>query len=191
MMKIRNLFILILIVVLVVVYYLVASDYMRQNDQKANLETQVAEATAALALVPQPPADLAERLAAAQDNLDAESASFNIDTNSTRILNMILKVAADNKVKAIPLVTQPWVLENTSNQSYSVFHLDIAATGTYPQLVKFLTQLENGQPQTLIIESLMVEANTGSFLLSSADRDILTVNADIKIAIYASPMTAG
>ena len=167
------------------------TDYLKQRDQKATLETQVAEATASLALIPQPPADLEEQLAAAQKGLAAAKDAFAIDTNDTRTVNRILEIAKENGVKAIPLATQPWVLESVQNQNYSVFRIEIAATGSYPQLVSFLNQLENSEPKTLIIEYLSVETAPGSSLLDSAARNTLPLNANIKIAIYASPMIAG
>jgi Tfp pilus assembly protein PilO len=188
-MKIRNLLIIILIVVLVVVYSLVVTDYLKQRNQKATLESQVAEATASLALIPNPPADLEEQLTAAQKGFESAKDAFAINTNDTRIVNRILEIAKENGVKAIPLATQPWVLESVLDQSYSVFRLDIAATGSYPQLVSFLNQLENSEPKTLVIEYLTVDAAPGSSLLDSAARNAQLLNADIKLAIYAPPIT--
>ncbi len=184
-MKTRNILIIILVVALVVVYYFVVSDYLKQGDQQETLEAQIAETTAALALIPQPPADLEARLAAAQDGLEATQSSFVIDTNNTQIVNRILEMAVMSGVKAIPLATHPWVIESVSNQNYSVFRLDIEVTGNYLQLVSFLNQLENGEPKTLIIEHLTVDIAPGSSLLESPIRNTLPVKANIKIAIYA------
>jgi hypothetical protein len=190
-MKTRNVLIIILVIVLVVVCILTLNDYLKQRSQKESLETQIADATGGLALIPQPPADLEERLAAAQDELNAVKDAFAIYTNDTRIVKKILETAVDNEVKAIPLSTQPWALETVSDQEYSVFRLVLAVTGTYPQLVSFLKQLENGEPKTLIIEYLSVEVIPGVSLLDPTVRDTLTLNANVKIAIYASPMATG
>jgi Tfp pilus assembly protein PilO len=190
-MKTRNWLTILLIVVLVVVYCLIITNYLKQRDYKQALEVQVADANAALALIPQPPTDLEQRLASAQDSLAAVKDSFTIDTNDTRILNGILEIAKKNGVKAIPLATQPWVSEISSNQSYVVFRIDLQVSGTYPQLVSFLNQLENSEPKTLIIENLSVDTASGSSLLNSSARDILPINAKIRIAIYSSPAATG
>jgi Tfp pilus assembly protein PilO len=189
-MKTRNVLIIILAIVLVVVCIFTISDYLKQRDQKESLETQIADATGELALIPQPPADLEERLAAAQDELDAVKESFAIDTNDTRIVKKILETAVAAGVKAIPLSTQAWALESVSDQQYSVFRLELAVTGNYSNLVSFLNQLENGEPKTLIIEYLSVRTIPGASLLDAAARDALTLNAIVRIAIYASTIAS-
>ncbi|MHB8105709.1 MAG: GspMb/PilO family protein, partial [Dehalococcoidales bacterium] len=140
---------------------------------------------------PLPPADLEAQLSAAQDVLNAVKDSFTIDMNDTRIVNRILELAVANGVKAIPLGTQSWVIESVSNQDYAVFRIALAVTGTYPQLVSFVNQLENGEPKTLIIESLLVDGTPGASLLDSSARNTLPINADIKIAIYAPARVTG
>jgi Tfp pilus assembly protein PilO len=190
-MKTRNILVIILVVVLLVVCYLTLTDYLKQRNQKESLEAQIAAATGELALIPQSPADLEERLAAAQDALAAVKESFAIDTNDTRIVKRILEMAVASGVKAIPLSTQPWATETVSDQEYSVFRIELAVTGNYPQLVSFLNELENGEPETLIIEYLSVETIPGVSLLDDSVRDTLPLNAKVKIAIYASPMVSG
>jgi Tfp pilus assembly protein PilO len=190
-MKTRNILIIVLIVALAVVYYLIVSDYLKQGDQKETLEAQVSAATGTLALIPQPPADLEAQLSAAQDGLEAVQDSFAINTNTTRLVNGILELAVASGVKAIPLATQPWVIESVSNQSYSVFRIELEVTGNYPQLVNFLNQLENSEPKTLIIEYFIVDTAPGSSLLDSSARNTLPVTAIVKLAIYAPPIAAG
>jgi hypothetical protein len=189
-MKTRNVLIIMLVIVLVVVCIFTINDYLKQRDQKESLETQIADATGGLSLIPQPPADLEERLAAAQDELAAVKESFVIDMNDIHIVKKILETAVIAEVKAIPLSTQAWALESVSDQQYSVFRLELAVTGTYANLVNFLNKLENGEPKTLIIEYLSVEAIPGSSLLDVAARNALTLNANVRIAIYASPMAS-
>jgi hypothetical protein len=179
------------VIALVVVYYLVVADYVNQGNQKATLEGQIADATAALATIPQPPTDLEERLATAQNELDVEKDIFNIDTDYTQTLNRILNIAKNNGVKAIPLTTQAWVTEVILSQNYSVFRIDIAVTGTYPQFVNFLNQLENSEPKNLLVEYLAIDIASGASLLDSATRNTLPIDANIRIAVYTSQITEG
>jgi Tfp pilus assembly protein PilO len=190
-MKSRNLLIILLVVVLLVVAYLVVSDFLNQRNQKQTLEVQIAQATGTLALIPLPPADLEARLAAANESLDAVKDSFAIDVNDTRIVNRILEQAVTSGVKAIPLSTQAWTLESVANQNFSVFRIEIQVTGTYANLVGFLSQLEKGEPKTLVIEYLQVETTSGAFMLDTAARNAQPITATIKIAVYAEPISTG
>ncbi len=186
-MKTRKALITILILALLVVYYIIGTDYLKQRDQKESLTAQISETNAALSLIPQPPADLDEQLAAAQDSLESLKDTLIIDTNVTRIVNSILRLADEIGVKAIPLSTQPWILERVSNQDYAVFRIDIEVTGNYSQMVSFLYRLENGEPMTLVLEDLKVEKVTGSFLLESPVEG--PVDAKIGIVVFAPPAT--
>jgi Tfp pilus assembly protein PilO len=188
-MKSRKLLIIILIAALLVVYYLVGTGYLKQRNQKATLASQIAAETETLALVPLPPADLEQRLADAQDGLDAVNNTFVVDTNYTRIVNKILRLASEIGVKAIPLSTQPWTIETVLGQDYSVFRVDMAVTGNFTQLVNFLNRLENGDTGTLIIEYLTVDRVPGSAGGESSAGSITPINADVRIAVYASPTT--
>ncbi len=190
-MKSRNILIIALIFVLLVVYAIVVTGYLKQRNENMKLETQITNTTLALSRIPLPPADLEARLANAQDNLDAVKGSFAVDTNDTRIVNRILELAKEQGVKAIPLGTQPWVLQTIFDYSYSVFRIDIAATGSYPDLVSFLNKLENSELKTLVIEYFTVEALSGSSLLDESARNEQILNANIKIAIYALPRVTG
>ena len=184
-MKTRRLLIMILIAALLVVYYLIGTGYLNQRNQKEVLAGQIAEANAVLALIPLPAADLDEQLADAQDYLWEVKDAFTIDTNDTRIVNRILRLAEETGVKAIPLSTQPWTLEKVLNQEYFVFRIDVAVTGNYTQMVSFLYRLENSEPKTLILEYLTVEKVSGCFLLENTVEG--PINANIRIAIYAPP----
>jgi Tfp pilus assembly protein PilO len=187
-MKSRTALITILILALVVVYYLIGTDYLGQRNQKEVLAGQIADATGELALIPLPPSDLDEQLANAQDTLWEMQESFAIDTNNTRIVNGILRLAEENGVTAIPLSTQDWTLTKILKQDYSVFRIEIAATGNYTQMVNFLYQLENDEPKTLVLENVTVEKVSGGYLLEDTIEG--PVEANIRIAIYALSTTS-
>ncbi len=186
-MKTRKPLIIILVLVLLVVYYLMGTDYQKQRRQHQSLASQITETTQTLAQVPPPPADLEQRLAAAQEDLEAIKNSFPSYTNSTRIINTILRLAEEIGVKAIPLVTQPWTTESVKGQDYSVFRLNLAVTGTFAQLTDFLSRLEKGKPETLVIEYLSVDRASEPSGGDSDGGDRIQVNASLKIAIYSLP----
>ena len=184
-MKTRKWLILILVAALLAAYYFIGSDYLKQRRQNETFTSQIAAATQALAQVPPPPSDLEQRLAAARDGLQAATDSFAADTNDTRMVNTILRLADKIGVKAIPLGTEPWVTEKVSDRDYSVFRLNLAVTGTFTQLSTFLDRLETGELKTLVIEFLTVNRIPDSSGGKSDDAGVILVNANIKTAVYA------
>jgi type II secretory pathway pseudopilin PulG len=190
-MKTSRLLIIILVAALLAVYYLIGTDYLKQRRQNQALASQISEATQALTQIAPPPADLEQRLAAAQDDLEAAQNTFAADTNDIQIVNTILRLAEEIGVKAIPLKTQPWTTEKVSNRDYAVFRLNLAVTGTLTRVSNFLDRLENGEPGTLVIEYLAVEKVPGASGGDSDAGDTIQVNANIRIAIYALPPSAG
>jgi Tfp pilus assembly protein PilO len=185
--KTRKPIIIILVLVLLVVYFLMGTDYQKQRRQHQSLISQINEATQTLAQVLPLPTDLEPRLAAAQEDLEAIKSSFPSYTNSTSIINTILKLAEEIGVKAIPLVTQPWTTESVKRQGYSVFRLNLSVTGTFTQLTNFLSRLEKGKPETLIIEYLSIDRASEPSGVGSDSGDRTPVNAGLRIAIYSLP----
>ena len=187
-MKTRKLLILLLIIVLLVVYTTLGMDYVKQWRKHEALASEIAEATRALAQIPAPPADLEPRLAAARVSLDTVRNSFPGKLNSTRIINAILNLADDAGVKAVPLVTQPWTTEDIGDHGYAVFRLNVAVTGTFTQLVSFLSKLESGELPTLIIEHTSVTRLTETSEGKTISEGI-PVNARLDLVIYTQPAT--
>ncbi|MBN1160479.1 MAG: hypothetical protein JXA17_00810 [Dehalococcoidales bacterium] len=187
-MKNRKVLITILIIAILVAYYIIGTGYMTQRSQKETLAAQISEANAALALIPLPPPDLEEQLADAEDRLWALEETLDIDSNITRIVNKILRLAEETGVKAIPLSTLPWAREVYENQDYSVFRIDLEVSSNFTQMVAFLNLLENGEPGTLVLEHVNVEKESGSFLFESPNEG--SISGNIRIAIYAPAVTS-
>jgi len=185
----RKLLITLLIVVLLVVYYLLGTDYLKQLKQHESLPLQIAEATQNRAQIPARPADLEERVAAAQAELDTVGNTLPEKLNSTRIIDTILRLADDIGIKAIPLVTQPWTTKGSDNCTYSVFRLNVAATGTFTQLVTLLSQLENGELQTLVMENLSVSRVDEQEGEVATPEKTIRISANLDIAIYSQART--
>jgi Tfp pilus assembly protein PilO len=188
--KTRKLLIILLVAVLLVVYYLLGMDYLKQRNEHEALASQITDAAQTLAQMPEPPDDLEPRLAAARASLDETKKSFPDKMNSTGIVNTILKLADNCEVKAIPLITRPWTTRDFSGHSYSVFRLTVAVTGTFAQLVSFLSKLENGELQTLVVEDLSVTRVTQPPGGEGAAAESVPVHASLDLAIYTRPLTS-
>jgi len=153
--RLTTTFLIIAIITLLSVYYFMGMDYLKQRQGNEELTAQINEAARTLARTPQPAQDLEQRLAAAEASLAAAQGAFPTGLNSTQIINTILKLADSYQVKAIPLTTQPWVLENTG-EGYYVFRINMAVRGDFSRLTSFINRLENGELTTLVVENLSI-----------------------------------
>lgn len=179
-----KLLIAILIISLLVVYYIFGMDYLNQRQEHETLAFQIATVTQALAQVSDPPQNLEQRLEAAQESLAAEQSMFPSRLNSTEVINTILELANSLGVNAIPLVTQSWSTEVVGENSYDVLRLTVAAEGSFSQMVNFVSKLENGEYQTLVVEDLTVDrVTTGS-------EGIILFIASFDLAIYAQSLNS-
>ena len=175
---------IIAIIALLAVYYFLGTDYLKQRQGHEALTAQINEAARTLVQTPQPPQDLEQRLAVAEASMAAVQSTFPRDLNSTRVINIILKLADDCQVRAIPLVTQPWSMENIG-QGYHVFRLNVAIRGSFSQLVSFVSQLENGEFETLVVENLNVTRSA-----EPAEEVTIPVTASLDLAIYTQLTTS-
>jgi hypothetical protein len=189
-MKSRKLLLILLVLGLLAAYYILGTGYRNKRLENAVLSSQIAVANQQLALIPLPPADLDLRLATANSSLEKEKNSFPTRMNTTRLINDILRLAEAAGVKAVPVITQPWVTVTINQVDYSSFRLNVTASGRYAQVADFLGRLENGEPATLIITNLKVEHVTGAAGGENTDVASARVEANLDIAIYARPPTA-
>ena len=186
-----KLLIVILAIILLVVYYLFGMDYMKHQQEHEVLTSDIIEVSQTLREIPQPPQDLEQRLAAAQASLAAEQNAVPSEINSTIVIDTILKLAGECEVKAIPLVTEPWSIENVGERGYYVFRLNIAVEGTFSQLVDFISKLENEDLKTLIVENLSVTRATRQ--LEGENNPEVTINivvASLNLAVYTQSPTS-
>jgi Tfp pilus assembly protein PilO len=154
----NRLIIIVLVVALIavlVVYYFMGTDYRKQHQAYDVLAARVNEASLTLARTPEPPQNLEQRLAEAEAKLAAVHTVFPSDLNSTRVINDILVLAEEYQVKAIPLVTKPWIMENIG-KGYHVFRIDMTVSGSFPQVTDFVSQLESASFAAIAVENLGV-----------------------------------
>lgn len=187
--------IVILVIILVVVYYRLGMDYMNQRQEQEVLTSQITEVTQALGEIPQPTQNLEQLLEAAQANLAVEQSVFPSQVNTTRVIDTILRLAAECEVKAIPLVTDPWAIENIGEHSYYVFRLNVAVEGSFSQFVIFVSKLENGKFDTLIVENISVtrlsqQSEEESAEDESVAEETIPIMASLDIAIYTQSLTS-
>ena len=174
-----------LIVVLLVVYAYFGMGYLKQRDEQEGLASQITEVTQLLREVPQPAQDLEQRLEAARAGLAAEQSLLPGKINSTEIIDIVLRLADECGVKAIPLTTERWSAVKIGEYSYSVFRLDVVVQGYFSELVDFLGTLENGELETLIVEDLSVVRIDEDSGEETVSEEITSVTASLALVVYA------
>lgn len=182
--------IVILIIILSVFYYLFGMDYMNQRKEQEVLTSQITEVTQTLGEIPEPPQNLEQRLEAAQASLAIEQSAFPSQVNTTRVIDTILRLAAECEVKAIPLVTDPWSIENIGEHSYYVFRLNVAVEGSFSQFIIFVSKLENGKFDTLIVENISVTRLSQQSEEENVAEGTIPIMASLDIAIYTQSLTS-
>ena len=178
----------VLITILLVVYAYLGIGYMKQSEEREALTSQINEAIEALREMPRPPQDLEQRLAAAQASLVAEQSIFPIKVNSTEVITTILELADDSGVKAVPLETQPWSIQDVEEHGYYVFRLNVAVEGSLSDFSSFVSKLENGRFRTLVVEDLSVTSVSKQSEEESVSEGTISVVASLDLAIYTQSL---
>jgi len=159
------------IIALLVVYYFLGTDYRKQRQAYDALAARVNEATLTLTQTPEPSRDLERRLAAAKAKLATVRSTFPSDL-----------LADEYHVKAIPLITTPWSLENIG-KGYHVFRIEMVVSGSFAQVNGFVSQLESGRFAAIAVENLgMTRQPAGGNT---------PVVCDLNLAIYTQFTTSG
>jgi hypothetical protein len=178
-MKSWKSFVVLIVVVLLASYYWLGTGLIKENRRNSSLITDIAGLTAVLHMTPGTTPDLDQRLSVAQAGLAAAENTFAGETDDTRIVNSILRMAEEAGVKVVPISTRPWSIEQISGRDYSVFNLTVSVAGDFQQVQSFIRQLENSEPPTLAVKYLKVDR-------VSADPGA-GITADLDIAAYALP----
>ena len=182
-MKTRLLIVL-LIVALLAGYYLLSTGYLKQRRQHESLDYQIADATRSLAMMPRPPENPEQRLAAAQANLASIESVSPCRVDSTRVINAILELADSLGIKAIPLIIQPWSIKKVGEHDYNVLLLNVSITGSFSRLTEFTERLENSESPMFIIERLSVYRDVGQSVETEDSEVTVPVSASLDLAIY-------
>jgi len=180
----------VLITILLVVYAYLGIGYMKQSGESKALASQITEAIETLREMPKPPQDIEQRLAAAQASLAAEQSAFLVKVNSTEVINTILELADDSGVKAVPLVTEPWSIQDVGEHGYYVFRLNVAVEGSLSHFSSFVSKLENGRFRTLVVEDLGVTRVSEQSEEEGISEGTISVVASLDLAIYTQSLTS-
>jgi Tfp pilus assembly protein PilO len=185
-----KLLIALLIIALLAVYYILGMDYMKQRQEHEALAFQITTINQTLEQMSEPPQNLEQRLETAQERLSAEQNLFPSQLNSTEVVNSILELANQCGVDAIPLVTQSLSTEIVGENSYNILRLSVAAEGSFSQLYSFVSQLENGEYQTLVVEDMTVTRVTPLSEDETGFEETILYIASFDLAIYAQCTTS-
>ncbi|MFP3975509.1 MAG: hypothetical protein ACOC6S_03250 [Chloroflexota bacterium] len=152
-------FIIILLVMIATVgaYAFLGMDYLGQQDRQEELGSQLAELKATLGAGDDGPGldVLEQRLEDAKEKLAAKQRESTISTmKGTAVLDAILRTAQESDVSALPMQTQPVSTTKVSGHKYNVQGLKAKARGSFPDLLAFIDELENGDLETLIVKDL-------------------------------------
>ena len=182
----NKLAIILISVILLVVYGLLGMDYMKQNSEHEDLLSEIEEVEQSREAIPEPSTYWAEQLALTEATLAAEGQIIPSEINSSDVIEYILDLADDIGIKAIPLITQPWTEVHISNNEYSILRLDVGIQGAFALVKNYISRLESGEFQTLIVEDLIVNVDYGDGEEIYAG-DATPVVASLNLAVFAKP----
>ena len=188
-MKRLKLIITLAAIVLLVLYGYFGLGYLKGRNEHKVLASQTADISQTLSQVSEPAEDQEQRLSDLRARLAAEQNVFPDKLNSTQIINDIFRLADECGIKAIPIVTQPWSTEYIGQHDYSIFRLNISAEGDLPQLLSFVSILEESEYSTLIIEDVSVSAVREQFPGDNATQEIKPFTASLDVAVYTQSLT--
>lgn len=133
--------------------------------------------------VPLPPTDLEAELEQAEDDLAEALQVFPSNINGNDVIDFIIAVAAECSVDLVPLVSDGESADS-DGQSVVIFRYHGTVSGTIYHTSSFLTKLQTGRYQTLVL----TECNVKRILTidNPASGDSVLVTVDFSIAIYVS-----
>ncbi|MFH1647983.1 MAG: hypothetical protein ABID71_09980 [Chloroflexota bacterium] len=156
-------------------------DYEKQQKVQEKIAADTGKVAQEIVDTPELAGDLAPRLSAAQASLATMQTTYPGKPNSTLVINRILTLADEYKVKAIPLYTQDW-----TSEGYIVFRLHLSVKGEFAPLVAFVKALEKGMfGSPLAVEGLAVTSSMERAKGEIGVPGTTPVTASLEVAIYA------
>jgi len=175
--------IVLIIVILLVVYGLLAMDYMKQGPEQERLLSEIEEVNQSREALSEPSTAFSELLAVLQANLLAEYETIPDDISSSDVIDTILSLAQEIGVKAIPLVTQPWTEQHIGENTYRIFRINVEIKGFFSQVREYVSRLESGVFNTLIVEHVVIDIEDEEVYAGEAT----PVEASLDLAIFTQP----
>jgi Tfp pilus assembly protein PilO len=148
--------------VLVLAYLVVAASYVKERQHQSGLRAQAAAGGGTLSGVggsQQALKDLQDRLAYLEDSLDTLQDGLPTNLDSTAIVQSLLDYANQSHVAIKQMNALPASEVNARKEgetSYTVLRYTLVVEGGLPDMLNFLTIVENGTSQTAAIGDVSV-----------------------------------
>jgi hypothetical protein len=169
-----------IIVILLVVYGLLAIGYMKQGPEQERLLSEIEEINRSIESLPGASTTFAEQLAVAQASLAAEYETIPQKISSSDVIDIVISLAQEIGVKAVPLTTQPWIEQQIGDNVYCVLRINIEIEGLFSQVSEYVSRLEGGAFSTLVIERLTIDIEDEEAYAGGAT----PVEASLDLAIF-------
>ena len=130
------------------------------------------------------PDELRKQAEAAQTKLDDASSIFFSESQATEALNKLYQYAIESQVEIADRQIVP-VSEEEKKESYDVGKFHLQVEGTLPNLVDFVTLIEEAAFESFVIDSVNITQGGEE----GEEQEQHTLSMDI--ALYSSPYSAG
>jgi len=175
----RKLFLTVLSIGLLTICVYLLIDTMSQQSEQETLRTQITDSIEMIALIPEIPSDLEQRLADIEASLVSEQSGFSGQVNTTQVIDTLLDMAGASQVSVVSMSTTPWSLVNVEGSVYLVFAINLDIEGELGNIAVFLRTLESGLPESVNVQHLTVAGDTEQVMESSL------ATASLDIVLYA------
>ena len=162
---------------LIICVYFLASTISQHSEQEV-LRTQISYTNDMIALIPEVPSDLQQRLADIEASLVSEQSKLSGQINTTQVIDSLLDMASVNQINVVFISTVPWALLNTEGYEYLIFTINLDIEGELDDLAVFLRTLESELPESIGVQHLVVTGDTEQVVESSL------MTASLEIIIY-------
>ena len=152
---------------------------MSQQGEQEALRTQITDAIEMIALIPEVPSDLEQRLADIEASLVSEQGNLSGQVNTTQVIDALLDMAGTSEVSVVFISTAPWSLVNIEGYNYLTFTINLDIEGALGNIETFLRTLESESPESLGVQHLTVAGDAEQVIESSL------VTASLDIVLYA------
>ncbi len=174
---------LVVVIVMVLANVLFAWKFILPAWQdKRELTSQLASAEKALEQARRAqktsPEKLQKEIATAQAKLNDVASVFLSDSQASEALNKLYQYASESQVEITDLQTQPIPLEEEKG-AYDVREFWLQAAGTLPNLVNFMSRIEEAMLESFVISNVNITEGEGQHILS------------MDIVLYTSPYSSG
>jgi hypothetical protein len=109
---------------------------------------------------------LPDRLAEAQQELQAAQAAFPSELNSNNIVQMVLELAGESQVDVRSVdALSPIAESGEESEAETTLTYDVEVAGDFGQLTAFLEALEEGETSTIRVSTFSLEEADGRYLM--------------------------